>query len=464
MGGLFQGLEVGKRALLTHQLTMNVIGHNVANVSTPGYTRQRTLVTTAQPLETANFIIGNGVDAKTINQVRDLFLTRQFRRESRALGEWTYREKALAEIETFFGEPNDEGLGNVLNKFWTSWLDLSNNPESQAARSAVVSQANTLVNSFHTLDRQLLEMRMSANMDVADRVTQINQIARQIANLNRQIVNEELGQQKANDLRDQRDYLIDGLAKVVDVTTADKANGSTTVYISGLAIVENADTFELQTVTNSSEKQAAYDIVWQNTKTKVKITGGELHGILEARDAVIPEYQKQLDQLAGTIIRRVNALHRAGIGLSGVGGLNFFNESFATAAGIRVENNVATDPGLIAASISGEPGDNANALAIADLRNQMTMGFGTMSITEYYNSMIGSIGVSSQEAKTFKGNSEVLIQQIEQSRQSVQGVSLDEEMAEMVRMQNAYNAAARVITFIDEALDTLIQGMGVAGR
>jgi flagellar hook-associated protein 1 FlgK len=129
-----------------------------------------------------------------------------------------------------------------------------------------------------------------------------------------------------------------------------------------------------------------------------------------------------------------------------------------------MEQGIKNDPSNVAASISGEPGDNANALAISDLRTKMSMSFGTISISDFYNAMIGTVGVEAFEAKTFKGNFEVLLMQIENSRQSIQGVSLDEEMADMVKLQHAYNAAARIITAMDEALGTLIQGMGVVGR
>jgi len=464
MSGLFQGLEIGKRALLTHQLSMNTIGHNVANVNTPGYTRQRTVVTSAFPVENANYILGNGVTTHTILQVRDQFLTAQYRRENKSLGEYSYREKTLGQIESFLAEPNDESLGDVLDQFWNSWLDLSNNPESSAARQAVISQANRLTNAFHTLNRQFDAVRISADTDVTGRVQQINEIAHQIANLNRMVTSEEVGGDRANDLRDQRDKLIDDLSGLVDVTVAEKANGSTTVYISGLAIVENADTFELETRVNSSGEYTRQEIFWKNTKTAVKITGGELKGLLDTRDVIIPRYMKQLDDLARTIVDQVNTVHRAGMGLDGVSGLNFFNGTYATAATIQIEQNIISDPTLIAASQSGEPGDNANALAISSLRQELTMDYGTTSITEFYASMVSQIGVESHEAQTFKGNFEVLIQQIENSRQSVQGVSMDEEMANLVQAQHAYDAAARVITFIDEALDTLISGMGVAGR
>jgi flagellar hook-associated protein 1 len=461
MSGLFQGLEIGKRALLTHQLTMTTLGNNIANVSTPGYSRQRTIVTSAQPIELASYNVGNGVVAARIVQSRDLFLTSQYRNENKSLGQWAYREKALGQVETFFAEPNDGAMGDVLNKFWTSWQDLSNDPESSAARSAVVAQAGKLVDAFHTIDRQLSDLQASANQDVLGRINEINQTAKQVANLNRQIVSEELGGQKANDLRDQRDLLLDQLSNMVDVTTAERPNGSVSVYISGLAIVDNADTFGLGTkIVQTEDNNVRNEIIWQGTNTAIKITGGELKGLLDVRDKDVPKYQKQLDQLAAGIVTQVNAAHRVGTGLSGTGGLNFFNSSFTSAGQIQIENAIQDDPTLIAASQSGAPGDNANSLAIADLRNVKALAFGTSSITEFYNTMVSTLGVDSQEAITFKGNAEVLLQQIENSRQSVQGVSLDEEMADMVKMQHSYDAAAKLISYMDDALSTLINDVG----
>jgi flagellar hook-associated protein 1 FlgK len=464
MAGLFQALEIGKRALLTHQLSMTTIGHNVANVNTPGYTRQKTRVTAAQAIELAAFNIGNGVTVDEVYQVRDLFLTDRFRRENKSLGQWSFQEKMLTQIETFFAEPSEDSLGNILDQFWESWSALSNDPELQSARTAVISQSETLVNAFHSLDGQLRELHDAADKTLETQIGEINRITGQIADLNHLIVGEELGGQKANDLRDSRDYLIDELSKLVDVTTREEPSGSVNVYISGLAIVENADTFELGTKINSAGKQVKRDIIWKHTDTQIRITGGELKGILVARDEIIPDCLNQLDDLAATIVSEVNSLHRAGTDLNGMTGLNFFNSAYADAGTIRLETSIEDDPSKIAASLSGEPGDNANALAIHALRYELVMSDGKTNIAGFYNSMISSIGVSSNEAKTYKGNFEVMIQQIENSRQSVQGVSLDEEMAEMVRMEHAFNAAARLITFIDEALGDLIQGMGVVGR
>ncbi len=464
MGGLFQGLEIGKRALLTHQLSMTVIGHNLANVNTPGYARQKAYTTSAMPIEMANYNIGNGVTTSRISNIRDLFLTQQYRRENRSMGEWNFKEKALSQIEAFFGEPNENGLGHSLDNFWGSWLALSDDPQSEAARSAVISNTRSLVNSLHSLDRQVNDQLTATNADIRSRVDQINQYTSQIANLNRIIVSEELGGQRANDMRDQRDHLLDQLSSVVDLTTREEANGSLSVYISGLGVVEAADSFQLGTVVNSAGDNVKDDIVWKGTKSRIKITGGELKGLIDTRDEIIPKILDKLDQLAEALVTQVNSIHKNGFDLNGAAGLNFFDPNYTDAGNIRIVTGIESNPTLVAASQSGGEGDNSNALAIHDLRHSLTMSFGTTSISGFYNSMIGSIGVESHEAKVYKGNYEALIAQIDNSRQSVQGVSLDEEMAEMIKMQHAFNSAARIITFMDEALGTLINGMGVVGR
>ena len=465
MPGLFHGLEIGKQALLTHQLSMMTIGHNMANVNTPGYSRQRVQVTTAMPIELATYNLGSGITAEGIEQIRDLFLTSQYRRENKSLGEWTYKEKTLSQIETFFSEPSSEGLGSALDAFWDSWSSLAaGDADSSTPRNQIITNANTLITAFHSLDRQLSELITSTDADIVSRMDQLNLLARQVGNLNRLIVSEELGGQSANDLRDQRDYLIDEMSQLVEVSTREKANGAATVYVSGLAIVENADAFELGTRTISEDNTIKHQVVWKNSNTTITLYGGELRGLLDIRDRVAPGYRERLDDMAATLINQVNALHQQGIDLYGNTGSNFFDSLYRTAASIRLDPTVENDSNRIAVSLSGEVGDNANALAIHDLRYQLLMASGSSTIAEYYSSTVGGIGVDTQEAKTFKGNYEVLIQQIKNSRESIQGVSLDEEMAQLTKMQHAYNAAARVITVMDEALGTVIQGMGVVGR
>jgi flagellar hook-associated protein 1 FlgK len=464
MSGLFQGLEIAKRALLGHQTSMTTIGHNMANVSTPGYSRQRVELRSAYPIERGNLILGNGLDAQYIQHIRDNFLTNQYRRETKSLGEWTYREKALAQIEAFLNEPNEDTLSDYLNEFWNSWLDLSNNPESSAARSAVKTQANLLANAFHSLDGQFKSLREETDRDIVTRVGEINQLTREIASLNQQIVGEELGASRANDLRDQRDYLIDQLSQLVDVNTREKASGAAVVMIGAMAVVDGSDSYDLATVDATEDNYIRHDIVLKGTSLRMKISGGELAGLIETRDKVIGGYMDKLDDIAEALVTNVNAVHKAGMGLNGSTGLDFFDPQKTTAGLISVDPLIELDVTRIGASLEGEPGDNRNALAIAELRNQALLNNGGATINEAYSTFVGNIGIASREAKNFKANYEVLVQQIDNSRQSVQGVSLDEEMANLVKAQHAYEAAARVITSMDQALDTLISGTGIVGR
>jgi flagellar hook-associated protein 1 FlgK len=464
MAGLFNAIEIGKRALATNQLWLNTIGHNIANVNTPGYTRQRVTITTTQPFDHPVGPVGTGVKATDIRQIRDLFLTQQFRQENKALGKWTSMDKTLSQIEALFNEPNSDSLGDLMDKFWASWSDLANNPESVAARSALVEQGNILATGFNRIYRQLLDIEASVDEDVNLTVLEVNNLAEELASLNMQIARSELGGENANDLRDKRDYLIDQLSELVDINVAEQDNGTATVYIGALAIVEGTSAFRIGTYKSGAGATAVSQVVWEGTTKSIKVHDGRLRGLLDTRDDVIPEYMQALNDLTETLITNVNALHQTGFGLDGSTGWNFFSTIDMSAAGIRVAGEIQNDVNRIAASQSGEVGDNRNALAIADLRNAGLMSRGSATMGEYYRGLIGRVGVETDKATSLKENYELLVTQLENARQSVQGVSLDEEMTQMIKFQSAYDAAARVITTMDEALETVVNKMGIVGR
>ncbi len=464
MAGLFDGLEMGKRALSTHQLWLNTIGHNISNVNTPGYTRQRVAISTTPPLEMPIGQVGTGVKADEIRSIRDLFLNQQYRQENKTLGQWTAMEKTLSQVEALFSEPNSDSLGDLLDKFWASWSDLANNPESVAARTALKEQTNLLTSGLHRIYNHLTDLRQSVDNDAALLVQKVNDLSSELASLNQQIARSELGGQNANDLRDRRDYLIDQLSEYVDVNVVEQKNNTVTVMVGALTIVDGTSSFMLSTQKKGAGLIASSEIVWAGTTKPIKNLNGQLKGLVDTRDNVIPKYLEYLDNIAESLITGVNALHQTGYGLDGSTGLNFFDPLNTSAASIQLNAMIDLDINRIAASKDGEVGDNVNALAIADLKNSPQMMRGTASINEFYNSMIGELGVETGKAKNLKTNYELLTEQVENARQSVQGVSLDEEMAQMIKYQHAFDAAARVITTMDQALETVIQGMGVVGR
>jgi flagellar hook-associated protein 1 len=469
MAGLFSGLELGKRALASHQLWLNTIGHNIANVNTPGFTRQRVTTTTTQPFDSPMGQVGTGVQAIHIQQVRDLFLTQQYRQENTSFGQWTAMEKTMTQIEALFAEPSDDSLSGLMNEFWNSWSALANDivagTESTGARNALKENTNLLTSELHRIYDQLNTLEDSVDNEVALIVANINEISEQIAELNVQISRYELGGASSNDLRDKRDYLIDQLSEYIDVNTTEKMNGATVVRLGSMTLIDETSSYALGTFKSGSGQSAVNAVAWAGTTDEMKILNGQLKGLLDTRDEIIPDYKRALDDMARGLVENVNALHRTGYALDGVTtGINFFDPAGTSASTISVSAQIENNINLIAASQSGARGDNVNALAILDLKDSLLMDQNRVTITDYYQSLIGKIGVNTSKAINLKGSQELLVNQIENSRQSVQGVSLDEEMTQMIKYQQAFDAAARVITTMDQALEKVINDMGVVGR
>jgi flagellar hook-associated protein 1 FlgK len=468
MPGLFQGLEIGKRALLTHQLNLQTIGHNIANVNTPGFSRQRVNVTQTSPEMQSFGSVGTGITAEDITHARDYFLSQQYRQATKSLGQWSYKQKTMTQIESVFNEPQDDSVSDLLDGFWNAWSDLSTQASSTnaaTARTNVLGEATKLVNGIHELANRLQSLRDSVDNDLQNYTNEINKYTATIAQINQQIASAELGGNPANDLRDERDYLTDELATMIDVRVTEKPNGTTLVSMGAMVLVDSADSFPIGSKVINDDGRPIHKLVWKGTDVQLTNLNGELYGLIESRDKMIPKYIDELNTLTRTIIEQVNGIHSGGYGASDSTGVPFFDPNFTEAATIRINQEIVQDSNKIAASATPSPAfDNAIALALSELRNMTVMDKNTSTMNDYYTSLVGKLGIETSEATSFSKNYELLVQQVDNSRQSVQGVSLDEEMANMIKYQHAYDAAARVITTMDQALDTVIHGMGTVGR
>ncbi|MBI5868115.1 MAG: flagellar hook-associated protein FlgK [candidate division Zixibacteria bacterium] len=461
MAGLFQGLELGKRALISHQYELTTAGHNMANVNTPGYSRQRAVLAATDPMISTVGRFGSGVRIASVNQARDMFLTAQYRQGNDQLNRWGARQKAMNEVENIFQEPSSSGFSKTLDSFFSAWQTLSQNPESSAGRAAVREQASLVVNAFHQMSNSLSDLQKSLDDQVGGMVTKINGLAANIAEINRQVARAELGGEKANDLRDRRDQAIDELSQYADVHVIEMNNGVARVFIGSMELVEQNSSNRLATMITGNGDQTQTTVVWQGGTSPVTVAGGELAGLIESRDQLLPQYRAQLDELAAGIVQEVNTLHRTGYGIDGATGRDFFTATGITADTISVSADVTNDLNKIGASLSGGPGDNAVALSIANLQKTLTMDSASSTFNDFYGKIVGAVGVRSSEANDAKTNADLVLQQIEFSRQSIQGVSLDEEMANLIAAQHAYDAAARIISTMDSAINTVINDMGV---
>ncbi len=486
MSSTFFGLEIGRKALQVQQTALNITGHNIANANTKGFTRQQAVMSATQPFAMPSYNrpigagqIGTGVEVQEIRRLRDDFIDLQVRQEVNKFSEWEAKQDALQKLEVIFNEPSESGLRTVMDQFWEAWQDLSGNPELEAVRKTVRERGITLAETFNHLDRQLSELAADIDASVKIKVDEINNIASQIATLNDQIVRIEVQNDNANDLRDKRDLLVDELSRSIQVTVSEDEYGSLKVMIGGRALVSGSEAFQISAVPDPANNGYA-ELQWAADGSAVMVQSGELRGMLDNRDTIVPSYRDQLDEIARTVVVELNAVHSAGYGLDdNVGGINFFDPidpldptypNNITAANIAVDAAIMADlDNIAAATTPGDPldpglnaGDGSNAINIVELKHRNLIG--TATIDDYYRGMIAELGVQAQEAGRMTDNQELLVSQLENRRQQVSGVSLDEEMTNMIKFQHAYNAAARVVTAMDEMLETIVNRLGLVGR
>ncbi len=452
-------MNAGRGALFAHQKAIEVTGHNIANVNTPGYSRQRVNLATNDPISVGIGLVGGGVRATEIQRIYDRFLGLQINNENQNLGRWEAQKGALERVEIVFDETSGYGLNQAMSEFWNAWQDLVNNPSGHVERVTLLAKSETMATTFNNMYSNLEQIQKDMDTNIKGTAGEINLIAEQIADLNQKIVQVETGGINANDYRDSRDLLLKELSSLIDFDFFEDSNGSITVLVAnGKPLVRNYFSWDLSTETNPDGLQ---NIVWDdNNGNTVDITndisGGKLKGWLEVRDVAIEDYKTRLDNMASSIITEVNNSHTAGFDLNSNPGEVFFTGT--SASDITVNTNIAGDVNLIAASGTalGVPGDNSNAIAVAELQNGTFMSGGTATYDDFYNSLVSDVGIAVQSAGINYDHQEAMVSSLDNYRESISGVSLDEEMVNLIKFQHAYDAAAKLFRTVDELMDTLI--------
>ena len=453
------GLNSVMRALIAQQQAIDTTAHNIANVNTPGYSRQRlrlASVPAANPSQPG--LPGGGVQVLGTERIRDLFVDFQRRGEQQSAGYYSVKADSLSLAETTLGEPGGTGLRQVMSDFFNSWRDIANEPEGAAMRSAAVQAGNTIAFTAHRIEQSLRALRDDANRRILANVDEINGIADQIATVNAQIIALRGVGDPAGDLTDRRDQAIDRLSKLVDIQYTEAGSGSLTVTIGGRSIVSGQNVQKLSVASNVLNNNY-FDVQWASDGSPVKITSGELGGLLNQRDTDLTARLADVNAVVTQFITDINAAHAAGFALDGVTtGTDFFTGS--DASDIAVNAAVAANLDLVAAAtVINSPGDGSNAMALSDLQWAKTMGAGTLTFDEFYNSFVTRLGVDARNVTALADTQQLMIEQLDQFQQSTAGVNLDEEMVNLTQYQRGYQAAARVISVIDEMLDTLINRM-----
>lgn len=476
-------LSIARTAISAHQAALQTVSHNIANAETEGYSRQRAELKEAQPQHFPFYNIGTGVDVYNITRMRDQLLDTSYRREVGNKGAFELRKDVLSEVEGVLGEPRDTGLASALDQFWNAWADLSNNPGNGAAQGVVRQRGAQVAYTLNTFSNQLSELATRTRGRLSDTVDQVNQLARQVATLNQQVQAAEVGGIQAPDLRDQRDRVADQLAQLAGARTEVQANGTLGIYVGTMMLVDaaNARTLEVRGGTTVSVGLLG------DPDPLIGVTGpvGQMVDLLNTD---LPAVQGRLDALAKGLVNGVNEYHMSGWTASGdaLGNANwvpangptgsrvaFFDASFTTAGSIRLSADVLADPTVVAAGdVQNAPGNNNVALALAALRDdtgvnalrtRLGASFATQvglaageSYMDHYATTVTDVGVGVSDATNQFSVYDTLSRQADTRRNSVNGVSLDEELTLMMRHQQAYAAATKLVKAADELAQTLL--------
>lgn len=576
MPTIFDALNIGVSGLYVSKMAINVTGNNVANVNTPGYSKERVDILPSMPLVEYAGVFGTGAEVSQVISTRNALIDKRVRNANEQMNFYNKLNNTLDEIQSVFNEENGVGLKGAMEQFFNAWHALSLNPDLETARQQVIEKGLTLSKAIKDAYSSLQQIRNGLDDSVGYTITQINSLAKRIAQLNYEIAKAELGDKDhANTLRDERSQLLEKLTGLANVTILEgsydkNSKPEMTILLGGMPIVSGKDYNELAAEKLEGEKyNRVYFVESSGAKIDItdRITDGSLGAILKLRDKTVPEYQNDVDKIASTLIQEVNKLHSAGAGLtpySQIEGIypadphaalsitqatgldipvktgsfkikvvdssgnevgvftvpvnaddhlikesptdthsivdrfnnilqgyammsispagnvqitaengykfafTYDSSNFLAALGlntffsghgakdINVNTLLQNDPSKIAAGKTLEPGDSSNAQRIAQIQLDKVMVNGTQTVDEYYNAFLGKIGATKQRFDEVYKAKQAVYQQLKTTQQSLEGVSLDEEAANLIKFQRAYQANAKYISVVDQMTQTLI--------
>jgi len=454
MGGLNGALNAGRTSLLTSQKAIEVTGLNVANVNTPGYSRQTPGLASIPTLDFGGFIIGRGVTVGSIERSHDIFLADQISEKNVAFGFESAMASPLSEIERTIGI-GDNSLATQFDQFFDSVREMSANPGSEVERQMVLNRGGLIADAFRSTYEELQQVRGNINDTLAFKIDGINKSATEIAALNKRISGLEISGQDANSDRDRRDLLVNELAASIGAKSFETSTGNVSLQLpNGMPLVEGIQATPLEGFYAGGDQQLRLKFGGTDIPLDRKALGGEIGGLYEVRDVQLPAVVDRLDQLAFAFANAVNTQHQAGTGLDGVTGRDFFTPlTSVTGAANSLTMNITTTAQLAAGTTSA-PGDNTNALALLGLEQAPTIGNDTF--VSYYGKLASFVGVETARNSQSSQGLEDGLNQLQNLRDGVDGVSIEEEMINLLKYQRGFEASAKFLSTVDEMMSTLI--------
>lgn len=472
MTSLLNALNAGKTSLLTNQKSIEIVGNNIANVNTEGYSRQRAELMQIPAVNFGDFFIGQGVTVSDVSRDYSLFITRQLQSKSIEYGEETGKSNSLAELERIFNVSEDN-LAGQINDFFDSWQELTANPSGQVERDVVIQRGQLLGDSFRQITDELDQVQQNMNTEIVSEVETLNEKIAEIARLNDRINLVEISGQTANSARDQRDLLIKDLSETLGVKTYTDNRGMLNVQLpGGMPLVQGNIAATITTVTNGNDVNLQLQIAGSTLDIPLESLGGKMKGMFEIRDVFIDGLRDNLNTLATDLTTAVNTEHYAGYGADGVNHRNFFLDMGTLTIPPDVPSQnvrvTLTDASQVAAArnpplVAGDPaapGDNEMALRIAQLEITHKVSGTNDTFDNFFSKMVATVGIeAARNDLALKGAKDATVQ-LQNLRDGYSGVSLEEEMIDLIQYQRGFESSAKFLSTVDEMMNSLLQLKG----
>lgn len=466
MAGLFHTLNIGSESLFASRQGVDTAGHNIANAQTEGFSRQRVNLETRQPSETRGVVIGNGVFVKNITRAHDQFLEKQINDTNQDAGQSTARFDSMKPLEAIYSPELGNNISSEIDRFFNSLQDLANFPEELPVRTSVRENAQSVINAFKHIDENLKVQRSDINKRIAGEVGEASTMIGDIARLNIAIKTAQTSNSKeVSDLLDQQDKILRDLTQKMDITYYRGDQGMVTVrgpsetllvdrgVAAKLDVQANGDLYDVVVLDGAAFKPTVV------THTNKK---GRIAGMIEVRDTVIPNLIESNNKMAAGFANSINSIHRQGFGLKEYKestGRDFFNISAnvdEAVSSLSMDTRIQESANAISVAASpNAPGDNVLANDLLRLKEQKVMGDSTMG--DFYANYVGVFGLDLVRSQQTKDADDTLVRNLSARRDSISGVSMDEEATNLLKWQANFTASSKVITTVDEMLETVLQ-------
>ena len=445
-------LSIARSALIVHQRAMEVTGHNVANANTPGYSKQTLQLQASDPLVLPQYTIGRGVDATSITRERDTFYDAAYRRDSGLLGQSSTTLDYLGRVESALNEPSTDGVSAGLDKLFSSLYEVANDPSSHVSRELAVSAGKRLTQQVNSLAGQLDSIGQESLDNFKVQVGQVNLLSSQIAALNGKVIRSTGSGGASSDLMDQRDLLVDKLSTFMDVRVLQRADGTIAVAAGDAMLVDGTQTEGLALAAVGS----GWGVMPAGGGAPIDPNSGSLKGLADLTQVKLPAIRAKLDQFAAAMVTEFNQIHRTGTTPGGATNIDFFDPTGTTASSFKLSAALLASSDNLATSANGAPGNGDIATQLAGLATRGVASLGGSTFREHFVGLASGVGLDVTNADQDTTAQQTLVDGDDSSRTATSGVNVDEEMINLIASQQAYSAAAHLVTVADQMVQAIL--------